>query len=108
MDKLLNAARRPTAVLAANDLMAFGAIQSAHSHGLSVPGDISVVGFDNIDICTVSNPPLTSIGVSRKEIATRAFQCLHKMCTSDRKVKVSRQVVSTDLVIRSSTSAARR
>lgn len=106
MDKLLNASRRPTAVISANDLMAFGAIQSAHSHGLSIPKDISIVGFDNIDICTMSNPPLTSIGLSRKEIATRAFKVLYKIYATDRKVRVSTQVISTDLVVRSSTSAA--
>jgi DNA-binding LacI/PurR family transcriptional regulator len=108
MDKLLDSPRRPTAVICANDLMAFGAIQSAHSHGLAIPRDISIIGFDNIDMCTMSNPTLTSIGLSRQEIATRAFDVLHKACSANRTLKESRQIVSTNLVVRNSTSKTTR
>ncbi len=108
MDKLLSVHQWPTAVIAANDLMAFGAIQSAHLHGLAIPKDISIVGFDNIDMCTMSNPLLTSIGLSRQEIATRAFQVLQKICSANRKLKGTRQVVSTNLVVRDSTARAPR
>ncbi len=51
----------PTAIFAANDEMAFGAIDAIHSRGLKVPGDISVIGFDDIPIASHIFPPLTTM-----------------------------------------------
>jgi LacI family transcriptional regulator len=103
MAELLRQGRAPTAVIATNDLMAIGAMHAVHAKGLSVPGDVSIIGFDNIDICTMSNPPLTSIGISREAIATHAFEMLHNSLTSTRGPKAITQTVSTSLVIRKST-----
>ncbi|PUU93920.1 MULTISPECIES: LacI family DNA-binding transcriptional regulator [Halanaerobium] len=51
----------PTAILSMSDLMAIGAMEALESHGFIIPEDISIVGYDNIDITTFTRPPLTSI-----------------------------------------------
>ena len=77
MNGLLRGKKPPTAVLTSNDLTAFGAINAIYAAGLSVPGDISVVGFDDIAISAAYNPQLSTIQLSRTEIATRAFDALY-------------------------------
>ena len=76
MEELLQLKSPPTAVLASNDLTAIGAIGSIHQHGLQVPKDISVVGFDDIEISASLYPPLTTVRLSRTQIADRAFHAL--------------------------------
>ncbi len=76
MMRMLAGSVRPTAILASNDLTAIGAMGAIFEHGLSVPGDLSVIGFDDIDISSFTQPPLTTIRVSRPEIARTAFRAL--------------------------------
>jgi LacI family transcriptional regulator len=76
MEELLQLKSPPTAVLASNDLTAIGAIGSIHQHGLQVPRDISVIGFDDIEISASLYPPLTTVRLSRTQIADRAFHAL--------------------------------
>lgn len=76
MESLLQRKPRPTALVAANDLMAIGAMQAAMAAGLSVPEDISVIGFDDLPIATIMHPQLTTIHLSRHEIAEEAFEQL--------------------------------
>ncbi len=76
MEQLLQLKVPPTAVLASNDMTAIGAIGSIHQHGLHVPKDISVVGFDDIEISASLYPPLTTVRLSRAQIADRAFHAL--------------------------------
>jgi len=66
----------PTAIFAANDEMAAGVLSVAHHRGLNVPGDLSVVGFDDIPIATQSWPPLTTIVQPIKQMAKRATSLL--------------------------------
>jgi LacI family transcriptional regulator len=70
--KLLALPQPPTAIFAANDEMAFGAIDAIHSLGLAVPGDISVIGFDDIPIASHVFPPLTTMRQPLAELAARA------------------------------------
>ena len=58
--RLLDAPVRPDAVFCANDLMAIGAIDAAHERGLSVPEDVAVAGFDDVDAATIVSPALTT------------------------------------------------
>jgi LacI family transcriptional regulator len=76
MTRLLARNSRPTAILASNDLTAIGAMGAIFEHGLSVPDDISVIGFDDIDLSAFTQPPLTTIRVSRTDIARTAFRAL--------------------------------
>lgn len=68
----------PTAVLASNDLTAIGAIGALHKRHLRVPEDMSVVGFDDIEISEFLHPPLTTVRLPRAAIADRAFQALYR------------------------------
>lgn len=76
MDSLFDRKPRPTAVVAANDLMAIGAMQAALAAGLRIPEDISIIGFDDLPIATIMHPQLTTIHLSRHEIAGEAFEQL--------------------------------
>lgn len=75
MKKLL---KRPglTAVFAANDAMAFGAIRAIFESGLRVPDDISVIGFDNVDMASLIRPPLTTIHQPKYEMGRAAVEVL--------------------------------
>jgi DNA-binding LacI/PurR family transcriptional regulator len=67
---------RPTAVICSSDLMAIGAMQEAAAHGLRVPEDLSVVGFDGIDAASWTQPPLTTVEQPIDEIARTAVAAL--------------------------------
>lgn len=77
MARLLAGRERPTAVLASNDMTAIGALGAIHERGLRVPEDISLVGFDDIHISAFTQPALTTVRLSREEIARVAFRALY-------------------------------
>jgi LacI family transcriptional regulator len=86
MDRILelasraSASERPTAVFVCNDMMALGAIHSAREHGLHIPDDISIIGFDNINISELVYPKLTTIAQPTQELAETAVRLLlHKL-----------------------------
>jgi len=74
--EILAAKDLPTAVLAANDMMALGAMREFRSAGLAVPQEISVVGFDDIAFAALSQPPLTTVCSPRLEIGRKAVEAL--------------------------------
>jgi LacI family transcriptional regulator len=74
--QLLSLADRPTAIFAANDLSAIQTMHVARSLGLSIPGDVSVIGFDNIPESALTAPPLTTIDQSIQEMGRRAVELL--------------------------------
>ena len=67
---------RPTGVICSSDLMAIGAVQEAFAHGLRVPEDLSVVGFDGIEAAAWTQPPLTTVEQPIDEIARTAVAAL--------------------------------
>ena len=74
--RLLTMPDRPTAVFAANDLSASQVIRTAHELGLDVPGDLSVIGFDNIPESALTTPPLTTIDQSIQAMGHAAVTTL--------------------------------
>ena len=76
MSRLLDLSQPPTAVLASNDLTAIGAMRAIRRKGWSVPGDVSVVGFDDIHFAEFTEPPLTTVALSRWELAANAIRAL--------------------------------
>jgi DNA-binding LacI/PurR family transcriptional regulator len=76
MKHILTSRRRPTAVMTSNDLTAIGAMGAIADAGLRVPEDISVVGYDDIQLSAFTMPPLTTLALSRSEIANAAFRAL--------------------------------
>jgi DNA-binding LacI/PurR family transcriptional regulator len=102
MQRLLSLAHRPTAVLASNDLTAIGALRAIYNAKLQVPDDISVIGFDDIDFSQFTQPPLTTIRLSRAKLAEKAFDALTNVISG--KSKKGREYdLETHLVVRSST-----
>ena len=104
MLEILKMRLRPTAVLASNDLTAIGIMGAAYSAGLRVPEDMSVVGFDDIALSSFMSPPLTTIRLSRQEIATFAFTSLFAASQRNEPQGVT-HIVRAELIIRQSTSA---
>jgi DNA-binding LacI/PurR family transcriptional regulator len=75
----LSLAELPTAIICANDSMALGAINKLYESELEVPGDVSVVGFDDIDVASQNIPPLTTISAPINDIAVRSFNLLEHL-----------------------------
>jgi len=97
---------RPTAVLCSNDMTAIGVLRAAYHEGLRVPHDLSVIGLDDIDFAEFTLPPLTTIRLSRTDLARAAFEALRQQAEEPASPKLQREfLVSTNLVVRGSTAA---
>ncbi|GAA4299822.1 LacI family DNA-binding transcriptional regulator [Klenkia terrae] len=70
------AAQRPTAVICANDLLALGVLQEMTRHGVRVPEECAIVGYDDIDFAAAAAVPLTSVRKPRRELGRRAAELL--------------------------------
>jgi LacI family transcriptional regulator len=105
MLRLLERRPQPTAVLASNDLTAIGALRGIRQYGLRVPEDISVVGFDDIQMAEYTEPPLTTVRLQQSEVASLACNALLQLIRTPG--MGSELGVSTSLVIRASTAPAR-
>lgn len=102
--RLLDMAERPSAVWALNDRMALGALQWAHEHGLHVPGDLSIAGFDDIGMAALSQPALTTVRLPSYREGHEAINTLFQLLDG---TPTAREVlVPTDVIIRSSTGPA--
>ena len=101
-DRLWDAGLRPTAILAMSDAMAIGAIQAIHQKGRSVPGDISVVGFDDVELAASTDPPLTTVHQPVRGKGEAAVRLLLSVMEGGQSEAVHRRL-ETRLVIRSST-----
>ncbi len=104
MSSLLGLKEPPTAVVAYNDLIAIGAMDAIKQAGLRVPGDISVVGFDDINVASEVNPPLTTVHVPKKTMGTLAARRLLGIVKKPEE-SLHKVLVSTSLVVRDSTAA---
>jgi LacI family transcriptional regulator len=93
---------RPTAIFALNDLMALGALRAAAEADCSVPDDLAVVGYDDLEIARFTNPPLTTISQPKKAIGAQAINLLVDRI-SHKSLPPSRLVLPPELVIRRST-----
>jgi len=76
MQVLLRRKPRPSAVFVCNDLMAFGALAAAHEAGVAVPRQLSIVGFDDIELAAFSIPALTTVAQPKQQIGTMAAELL--------------------------------
>jgi LacI family transcriptional regulator len=107
-EQLTKLATCPTAIVCSNDMTAIGVLRAAYMDGLHVPQDLSVVGLDDIDFAEFTLPPLTTIRLSRVDLARAAFDALHMQAEDPRNPQMQREfLVSTSLVVRGSTAAPR-
>ena len=74
--RMLKKADRPTAIICANDQMAAGAYHAAYEMGLSIPGDVTIIGFDDADVATRIYPPLTTVRLPTRDMAKVAVEVL--------------------------------
>jgi len=106
MRRLLQAPRPPTAVFVCNDMMAIGALHAAHEAGIAVPAQLSVVGFDDIELAAYTSPPLTTVAQPKEAIGTGAAGLLLERLR-DGRTEPRRTVLQPALHLRSSTAEPR-
>jgi LacI family xylobiose transport system transcriptional regulator len=104
--RLLAREDRPTAIVCGNDLQALGVLDAAFALGLHVPGDVSVVGFDDVAPALWARPPLTTVRQPLQEMAEEAARLALRLRSED--VENTRLELATSLVVRSSTAPPRR
>ena len=92
---------RQTAVVVANDMMALGVMQECRAAGLSIPADLSIVGFDDIAMCQRLWPPLTTVRQPTKGAARAATEMLLN-CLDSGDLSPANEELQGELVIRES------
>jgi DNA-binding LacI/PurR family transcriptional regulator len=107
MEEILALGMQPTAIITANDLTAIGALRVIHRHGLSVPEDFSIVGFDDIELSDIIYPPLTTLHLPRHDLA-RKFVSALEVFEPDPHAQGKQYKVETSLVVRNSTGPAKK
>ncbi|MBS1253095.1 MAG: HTH-type transcriptional repressor CytR [Anaerolineales bacterium] len=100
MRKLLALPSPPTAVFCYNDLTAIGAAQAVREAGLRVPDDVSLVGFDDIELAAFAHPPLTTIRQPARELGRRAMGMVLALVENGR--GVTSTMLEGELVVRES------
>ncbi|MDR1659843.1 MAG: LacI family transcriptional regulator [Desulfovibrio sp.] len=91
----------PTAVLCGNDYLAIGAIRAVHEKGLSVPNDVSVCGFDDVDISAYFNPPITTMKTPGERMGRMAAEAIINAVDNGARLH-ARYVLEAELVVRKS------
>jgi DNA-binding LacI/PurR family transcriptional regulator len=98
---------RPSAIVCHNDTVAMGVIEAAKQAGLNVPGDLSVVGYDNMPGAAELDPPLTTFENRERELGLEAVQVLRDVCEGrDRPARIRR--LTCPMVVRDSTAPPAR
>ncbi|TDO84362.1 LacI family transcriptional regulator [Halanaerobium saccharolyticum] len=103
MKKLLGNRELPTAVFAAEDQMALGALKAAYELGVRIPEDISLIGFDNIIQSRYSTPSLTTISQPRREMGRAAINLLVSLIENEKDEFKEQQIFTPKLISREST-----
>jgi DNA-binding LacI/PurR family transcriptional regulator len=105
MNSLIDTGRPPTAVFAANDILAVGALSAADDHGISVPSQLSLVGYDNTYLAGIRHLSLTSVDPVSRDVGIRAAQLLLERM-ADPSLPQRTEVLTPRLVVRNSTAPA--
>ncbi len=105
MTSLIDSGRTPTAVFAANDILAVGALSAADDHGISVPSRLSLVGYDNTYLAGIRHLSLTTVDPVSREVGIRAAEFLLDRI-ADHSLPQRSEVLAPRLVVRNSTARA--
>jgi DNA-binding LacI/PurR family transcriptional regulator len=103
MEALLTRAVPPTAVIAFNDIMAYGAMHVINKSGLRIPDDISVIGFDDIPTSAYINPPLTTVALPAYRMGQLAIHLIRRIQTGEDMSLAEPIILESPLIIREST-----
>lgn len=107
MEELLHSKDLPTAVMCSNDMTAIGVLHQLYRAKMRVPDEFSVIGFDNIHIAEVTIPPLTTVRMSRYDLAKAAVAALRAAVEETEHPAPREYKITTELVVRESTSYPR-
>lgn len=107
MQHLLALAEPPTAVFAHNDVLAIGAISATYHAGLTVPHDVSIVGYDNTIQATYSNPPLTTVKIPIAEMGRVAGKTILDLVKNGNSFPPQTTTLPVELIVRASTAHLR-
>lgn len=102
--KIFSMRTPPSAVICSNDMTAVGLLQEANRLGRHIPEELSLIGFDDLYLCEIVQPALTTLHLSRQDIATHAFAALHRAEASDPHSRNG--PILPRLIVRSSTGSA--
>ena len=91
----------PRAIFCANDLMALGALAALHEHGVSVPDDVAVMGYDDLPLAATAIPPLTTVRQPVAEMGAIAFRMVIRLAAGE-DLETERVLLETQLVERAS------
>ena len=108
--RLLALAAPPTAIMASNNKLLLGVLQAVNEKGISIPDDLSVLGFDDYSWNQHFSPTLTAVAQLTHEIGRRSFELLMQLilCSSERIPSPTRLFLPAELRIRNSTGAPRK
>jgi LacI family transcriptional regulator len=101
--EVLKGGTSPTAVICGNDVLAIGAIAECHARGLKVPGDISITGFDDMEMASLITPTLTTVRFPTEEMGVYAAN--HLLARLDDRAVELRNKLPTELIVRESAAA---
>ena len=107
MQRLLTLSQPPTAVFAHNDVLAMGALSAIHQAGLAVPGDISIVGYDDTISSAYLNPPLTTVKLPISEMGHVAGETILELIKNGNLFSPKTITLPVELIIRASTAPFR-
>ena len=99
--KQISSSSLPSAIFCANDGLAIGAMKAIKEKGLRIPEDISIIGFDDQEMASYTDPPLTTVRVPKEEMGRLAVRRVLERVNGERKKAVV-DIVKTELIIRSS------
>lgn len=105
---LMDRARRPDALLCMNDHLALGALRALHEHGRDVPGELDVVGFDDIEASRFSVPSLTTVAPDKEALARSAVSLLLERIDAPETAPARHEVAGHRLIVRESTGGRGR
>jgi DNA-binding LacI/PurR family transcriptional regulator len=97
---ILDSGDKPTAIVAATDYVAFGAIEALREHSLRIPDDISLMGFDNVEMSSYSGISLTTIAQPDRELSDRAVQMLINQIDHRERMDQKHIILDSSLIIR--------
>lgn len=103
MHAILRTEQKPSAVFMCNDLMAIGALRAAHESGVRVPDELSIVGFDDIELSAYTSPPLTTVAQPKERIGALAVDMLLERMGGKRR-DARKVVLQPELRVRASTA----
>ena len=103
MLSVLKISPQPTAMAVVSDMMAVGALDAARKHGIRVPADFSIIGYDDIPMASVMTPPLTTVAQDRQALGRLAVQLLLDEINEEEH-RHRQEIVAPRLVVRDSTA----